>query len=160
MGGFIGGGKVKDEQGLNVVTNSVYGYAAESGTFAGDPTGPFVAPASSTSIFDLVVATQLYVQGGFVWAQTPQLGDKIEFAVVDKDNVLGLFATYGLTVGVDVLELDKYVRDFALPPWDQYLELRAPTAAAVMPGLYMRAIYINNGANPVNLGVNYMWFEA
>lgn len=37
-------------------------------------------------------------------------------SIVDKDDVLGLFSTYGLTVGVDVLELKEFVEDFYAPP--------------------------------------------
>jgi hypothetical protein len=78
----------------------------------------YTAVKDSINIFDQLVTTEKQLRGGWyeIMDDNSVLGDYIEEAVVDKDDVLGLFDTYGLTVGVDVLELKKYVKTEYINP--------------------------------------------
>jgi hypothetical protein len=147
-----------DEQGKPVMSPSAYEYAAEDGGFDGYQ---YQCPANTLSIFDEPVTKVMFVQGAICWWDTPSVGDYGEFAVVDKDDVLGLFATYGLTVGVDVLEVAKYVRKFYPPPWKKLVDIRQRTAGQIIPGLYMRFIYDNTHAsNVVECAINYVDYSG
>jgi hypothetical protein len=71
-------------------------------------------------------------------------GDYIEFSIMDKSDVLGLFQSLGLTLGVDVLELGKFVQKEYLSngqsemmPFDQ--------AKRLVQGLFLRSIYNSIG---------------
>ena len=71
----------------------------------------YTATAGTQSIFDIEVTSEIRLQGGICHVHNPSdvvSGDYVEFSVVDKDDVLGLFDSLGLTVGVDVLELAKF----------------------------------------------------
>lgn len=147
-----------DDLGRPVNTPSAYEYAAEDGGFDGYL---YTCPANTTSIFDEPVTKVLFIQGAICWWDTPTAGDYGEFSVVDKDDVLGLFASLGLTVGVDVLEVAKYVRKFYPPPWQAQADVRQRTAAQIIPGLYMRFAYTNTDlSNEVKCAVNYVDYSG
>lgn len=152
---------VPTPKGLNgaaVVQASAYEHSDEDGGFDGYA---YTCPANTISIFDEPVTKVLYVQGAICWWDTPAPNDYGEFAVVDKDDVLGLFSTYGLTVGVDVLEVAKYVRKFRPPPWREMVEIKLGVAGKIVPGLYMRFIYNNDDpGNVVKVGVNYIDYSG
>ena len=125
----------------------------------------FTATAGAESFLDIVVTEALiYLFGGSFWVSgAAMIGDYAEFSVVDKDDVLGLFTTYGLTVGVDVLELTKYVTKHYVPPGqaDGYRSKIEPgTVAAVTQGLYMRTGYKSVGVTDIDLIVHYDWYEV
>jgi hypothetical protein len=71
--------------------------------------------AGSINIFDNEVTSEKKICGGEYWIYPDDVDkihddDYVEFAVVDKNDVLGLFSTYGLSVANgDVLELVKFV---------------------------------------------------
>ena len=137
---------------------SPYAYANENTVFQGYN---YTAQPGALNIFDEPVSSNaVYVQGGKIWIKSPNLGDYAEMSVVDKDNVLGLFSQYGLTEGVDVLEISKWVRNLRIPPWDWECELMAKTVGEVAPGLYLRISYQNTGVDPVDFGGFYLWYEA
>ena len=90
------------------------------------------------------------------------LGDYIEEAVVDKDDVLGLFNTYGLTVGTDVLELKKYIKTEYINPLvaGQRQVFIANSTFVIAAGLYLRTIYVSVGTiNDVSLKVTTLTYE-
>ena len=151
-----------DVDGLPVQSPSAYEYAKEEGGFDGYL---YSCPANTISIFDEPVTKVLFIQGAICWWDTPSVGDYGEFSIVDKDGVIpdpygdhdSLMEHYGLTPGVDVLELSKYVRKFRPPPWAALLDVRQRTAGKILPGLYMRFIYNNTHvSNVVDCGVNYV----
>lgn len=112
----------------------------------------YTATAGATSIFDELVDTEKQIRGGWyeIFSGPPVVNDYIEFAVVDKDDVLGLFATYGLTVGEDVLELQKYVaREYVNPNATGREYFMANSVWPLIAGLYMRSIYVSTGADDV-----------
>lgn len=113
-----------------------------------------VANAGAISIFDTEITTELRLRGGWYELLVPDeavLGDYVEFAIVDKDNVLGYFGYYGLTPGVDVLELKKYVRNEYVSPKSVGIrqEFASGGVFQVMVGLYFRTIYHSTGLVPV-----------
>jgi len=153
------GTQPRNSLGQIVYAKSAYSYSEENGTFVG--TGVISCPPNAVTIHDIVVTTELYVNGGKVWIYgPPKLGDWAKFSVVDKDDVLGLFSTYGLsTVNNDVLELRSYVRNSALPPFNSHFNIKMETAAKIVSGLYLRAT-INNvdASNTFYVSVDYTVF--
>lgn len=109
----------------------------------------------SINIFDEKITTEIVIRGGEyqIFDENASLGDYVEFAVVDKDDTLGIFSDYGLTVGQPghLLELTKYVKkNFVLPGqkgFEKTFEVNG--GRDVMPGLYLRTIYNSVGTEPV-----------
>lgn len=141
-----------------LVTAATYSQYEEDAAFKGIMLD---APANQTSIHDLEITTQIYIEGGYFWSDGGNKGDYVEVSVVDKDDVLGLFGQFNLTVGVDVLELDKFVETMYLKPGGMEFSLvQTSDIAQVMEGLYIRTKYENVGANVGMVSVLYKWFEG
>ena len=123
----------------------------------------YMATAGATNLFDELVVTEKQLRGGWyeMMDANAVLGDYIESAVVDKDDVLGLFSTYGLTVGVDVLELKKYVKTEYINPTTagQRQVFLANSTFVITAGLYLRTIYESVGATGVQLKVTTLAYE-
>lgn len=136
------------------------GYSAidDSGRFLGDS---FCASGLATTIHDFKIENDLRLEGAHWWSQGHEWGDFADFAVVDRDNVLGLFDYYGLEEG-DVLELKKYVRHIPLPPkdcCDFYQEdFFVDNPAFICSGLYLRCVYDNNGTTDTYIGIVYQTY--
>ena len=117
----------------------------------------YTATSGSTNIFDELITTEKELRGGWYELMDTNaiLGDYIEFAVVDKDDALGLFSTYGLTVGVDVLELQKYVKKEYVNPQNAGAreDFRVGGSFTVYAGLYLRTIYESTGTEDVQFKV-------
>jgi len=146
----------KDAYGNMIIAPS-HGHYNEHGKFKG-----FLLTCSGnqTTILDHKIEQQVYVNEGYFWACSGNMGDYAEFSVVDKDDVMGLFDTYGLEVGVDVLELGKFVESQYIDPNGSPLQrLTSPTEACVCSGLYMRTKYENVGDRTAYIGVTYLWLE-
>jgi hypothetical protein len=141
------------------VVASAYSAIKEAGRFQG-----LLIQASgidTDTMLDHRIDRQIYVHGGWFWSEGGSCGDYAEFSVVDKDDVLGYFQYYGLTSGVDVLELGKYVKtQYLRPAGIDMCHLETPTVAPVCPGLYMRTKIHTTSETPVCLGVTYLWFEV
>lgn len=138
--------------------SQTYGYFPEEAQFQG-----FLVQASGLdvdTIVDYKIEREIYVKGGWFWTDQGNIGDYGEFSVVDKDNILGLHTFYGLTPGVDVIELGKYVSSQYLNPnGHDWCALEPPNVANVVSGLYMRTKIHTTGEKPVNMGVTYLWFQ-
>lgn len=68
----------------------------------------FIAAKGVVTVYDKLLTENIQLRGGWTWVSPEAVwGDEMYMSVVDKDDVLGLFATYGLTVGEDVLELTR-----------------------------------------------------
>jgi len=122
----------------------------------------YTATAGAISIFDEVVTTEKQLRGGWyeLFDENAVVGDYLEFAVVDKDNVLGLFALYGLTEGEDVLELKKYVITDYINVLRRDRQIFMPQSTFVVTaGLYLRTIYESTGENDVTFKVVTHVFE-
>lgn len=108
-----------------------------------------VALQGQITIFDLKITEEIKLSGGEVWvmdSSQANVGDEdyVEFSIVDKDDVFGLFAVLGLTPGVDVLEVTKFVYHEYLKKGNSYysdLASNVPGSASVMQGLYRREVF-------------------
>lgn len=122
----------------------------------------YTAVAGATNIFDELVTTEKRLRGGWYELLNDKavVGDKVEFSVVDKNDVLGLFALLGLTVGVDVLELRKYVANEYVNPNNMTRQsFIGNSAFLVVAGLYMRSIYDSEGTENVVFKANTLAYE-
>ena len=76
--------------------------------------------------------------------------------------MIGLFSTYGLTVGVVVLELKKYVKSEYINPLvvGQRQVFIANSTFVIAAGLYLRTIYFSTGTtDDVSLKVTTLTYE-
>ena len=122
----------------------------------------YTAIAGATNIFDEVVTVEKQLRGGWyeLFDDNAVQGDYMEFSVVDKDDALGLFALLGLTVGVDVLELAKYVKTEYINPSKKERQIfLANSTFVVTAGLYLRTIYESTGSSDVVFKVLTHVFE-
>ena len=119
-----------------------------------------VCDPGATAILDVQVTSQTYVQGGQFWISGGAIGDKCHFAVVDKNNVLGLHTLYGLPLGTPI-ELVRYVKNYRLPPVPFFQDtIVMPTVAKVVTGLYLRAIMeATAGGAQRHIGITYRWYR-
>ena len=122
------------------------------------------------NIFDNVVTTQRRIVGGEYWIDTNQTNnvhdlDNIEFSVVDKNDVLGLFPLYGLTVGSDILELCKFIltdyvkKGNASNGFHTQLYAGVKGTNLVYPGLFLRVTYDSYNNMPVTLKWRLAYYE-
>jgi len=123
----------------------------------------YTATAGAVNIFDEPVTTQIKVRGGWYELMNDKAvaGDYVEFSIVDKDNILGLFGLYGLTVGVDVLELKKFIRTEYINPLRVGSKevFESAGASTVYAGLYMRVTYHSTGVDDVDFKVVEKYHE-
>lgn len=123
----------------------------------------YEAVAEATNIFDEVVTTEKRLRGGWyeLMDSNAVIGDYVEFSVVDKDDVLGLFALFGYTVGEDVLELRKYVRkDYVNPEAKGTRQaFVGGSAFTVVAGLYLRSTYVSTGSTNVVFKADTLAYE-
>lgn len=123
----------------------------------------YTATAGALNFFDEVVTTEKELRGG--WYELIDgngvIGDFVEQSVVDKDDVLGLFSTYGLTVGVNVLELKKYIKTEFVNPVTagQRQVFMVSSTFTLMQGLYLRVAYNSTGAEDVQLKVTTLAYD-
>jgi len=121
------------------------------------------ALGNTLNIFDQAVTTELILRGGWyeILDGNAHIGDYVEFSIIDKDDVLGLFSTYGLTVGVDILELKKFVKtNYINPRLAGKEDFTSDGASAVMAGLYMRIAYMNTGTESVEFAITEKYHEV
>lgn len=122
----------------------------------------YTATAGALNIFDEEVTTQIKMRGGWyeLFDTNAVIGDYIEFSIVDKNDVLGLFSSYGLTVGVDILELKKFIRKEYVNPANKNRQLFESLAAStVTVGLFLRVAYLSTGTTDVQFKVMEKYHE-
>lgn len=156
---FLRGELPKNEDGLPIVAPTFEETQGLTVVWKGSL---YIATAGALNIFDEAVTTQIKVRGGWyeLMDTNAVVGDYIEFSIIDKDDVLGLFTTYGLTVGVDVLELKKFIRkEYVNPNIYMRQEFASDGASTVYAGLYIRIAYLSTGANDVQFKVMEKYHE-
>ena len=123
----------------------------------------YTVTAGALNIFDELVTTEKQLRGGWyeLMDGNAVVNDYIEEAVVDKDDTLGLFATYGLTVGIDVLELKKYVKTEYINPLvaGERQVFVVNSTFVIAAGLYLRTMYNSTGASDTKLKVTTLTYE-
>jgi hypothetical protein len=137
----------------------------------------FVVTAGAQNFHDMLLTNNIRIQGGWrrlMCAGTIPDTDLMELSVVDKDNFTGMFdgtdphgmnptlIDLDLTVGVDVLEIFKYVRDHYACEADknQRYDFEFRSAKFLPAGLYLRAMYNSTGSTDLVLLGDYKWYEA
>jgi hypothetical protein len=87
-----------------------------------------------------------YIEGGHVLIKDGAWGDKVQFQIVDVDNVIG----YGAGAVLDTFVSDLYVN----PEKIDQGEFRCPYIADVYANLYLRLVYTSLGAANVGVALN------
>lgn len=117
------------------------------------------------SMFDEPITRELLLRGGWyaIMSDGASSGDFIEFSIVDKDDILGMFGPSNLTVGNDVLELAKFVRTEYVSPTSNNIgvEHNFTTRGGfrLVPGLYMRTHYVSTGTTAPQFKVRLEYQE-
>ena len=107
--------------------------------------------AGGTRTFDEKFAKPYYLSGGaYVTDGNVAPGDKVEFEIVDVDNVLGL--------GAGVV-LARYVEDEFVVPNDK-VDIPTETGKLVPAGVYFRTKYVSLGSTDLVLIVRLFLREG
>ena len=137
----------------------------------------YTADKGIQSFYDIEVTTELRISGGKAWVRNPEdvhVDDILEFSIVDKNGIvllpggggITLFEYYGLTPGVDVILLEKFLRNIRIKKGNQidgYPMLFEPAAIhgdPLMIGLYMRASCTSNGDTDLNIYYELIYYEG
>lgn len=157
--------KPKITQDGGQVVSLTYGITPENSQWKGYI---FQAKAGQTTFFDIQITTEIRLQGGYYQILNYQdIGwnglqrDYIEFSIIDKDDVLGLFSQYGLNKeNGDILEIKKFVKNAYVLEKDTFIDKYS--VFPVLQGLYFRIAYNSvapSTANDIYFIVTLYWFE-
>lgn len=81
--------------------------------------------------------------------------DYMEFSIIDKNDVTGLFVYYGLTVGEDILEISKNA--FTLYPMkNEHFNFNNDEIVKLLEGLFLRISYTNLGSETVKTRIRML----
>ena len=159
--GTPGDDEPRDDMGNPVVTT--YAFAYIEGQKTRFKKFKYDVPVGTTGIFDELITTQVWIQGGTYRVKGANADDmdKADFAVVDKDDVLGIHTALGIPLGTPI-EVDHYVVSEWIESENPQADLRVTTAGKLYAGLYLRAKYESAGqqgdADP-RVFIRYLWFE-
>jgi hypothetical protein len=128
----------------------------------------YLIEQASIEIFDDLIAQPLKIYGGAYWVDLDDVDkvskdDYLEFSIVDKDDVLGMFGLLGITPGEGVLEITKFVKKDYIRKGDPatgfYSDLVSNTkgVSEIIPGLYRRLYYFSYGSQPITLYTKYFY---
>jgi len=127
----------------------------------------FTASAGIKTFYDIEVTTELRISGGEMWVENPTAvrdDDYVEFSVVDKNDVLGYFPLFGYQIGINVLEIKKFVKtdylkkNIANEGYSSYLpsDLHGDP---VIPGLFFRIGIKSTGTSPIQIKTRLAYYE-
>lgn len=128
----------------------------------------YTALANTINFFDVEATTHKYMKGAKFWVREDSVpnvhnDDYIEYSIVDKNDVLGLFGIYGLTLGTDILEISKFVRTNRVKKGsssDGYFDDSVYNHAVRMtPGLFVRMSYVNFGTANIDFLITVYFYE-
>ena len=120
----------------------------------------FLITAGVENFFDIQITKTKCLRGGRYIIMNPEdvhEDDYIEFSIIDKDNVLGLFQIYGVPEG-GFLELTKFVKKwwvYKTPTW----EFKSESYNKILQGLYFRIGYNSHGTVDIRLKGTLQWIE-
>lgn len=129
------------------------------------------AIAGQINFFDIEVTQEKRINGGEYWVHPEDVAkvhddDYVEFSIIDKNDVLGLFSAYGLNkANGDILELCKFVlTDYVLkgdPDNGYHSELYEGIKGTnvVYTGLFMRAAYVSHGTENIRWKWRLYFYE-
>jgi len=149
---------VKDKEGRQVFAPSFF-YKDNMNTI--QESHKRVIDPDEINIFDIQVKHACKLYGGEYWiseetANNVHSNDYIEMSIIDKDDILGFFSTYGLDKSKgDILELTKFVvREYVkkgnkLDGYYGDLVSGVNGVSDIPVGLYIRIYYFSHGNEPV-----------
>lgn len=106
------------------------------------------ATLGQTTNIDYLVSEERYINGAQLILQNQVFGDKVNFEIVDVDDILGLGAG---TV------LDTFAEDWFIDSSNmnqQIIKIEYP--AKILAGLYVRVKYTSTGASNVDVRCNLL----
>lgn len=121
--------------------------------------------AGAINFFDYEIDSEKRINGGEYWIAPGDEAkvhndDFIEFSIIDKNDVLGLFSYYGLSVANgDILELVKFVQNDLVKKgnisegYHTQLYEGIKGTNRVTFGLFMRVAYDSHGTE----NLNFLW---
>lgn len=121
------------------------------------------AVAGETTFFDIEITTEIKLRSGSYYVDNIadiHTNDYIELSLIDKNDVLGLFFSYGLTVGQDILELHKLVQTEHPIPNGYEFGINAWAPQEVYTGLFLRVAYNSFGSTNIRFRTRLFWFEG
>jgi len=120
----------------------------------------FLITAGYENFFDIQVTKTKCLRGGrYIILNHADVheDDYIEFSIIDKDDVLGLFQVYGVPQG-GFLELTKFVKKWWVYNVPVY-EFKSESYNKVLQGLYIRIGYKSHGTVDIKLCGTLQWLE-
>lgn len=154
---------VLDDEGRPIIAPSF----VEAGHYDGCYNGfRWEITAGTTNEHDTELETDVKIQGGQyrLVGGPPADGDYMCLSVIDKNDVLGMFSLYDYEVGVDELELFRYVRNHYACSNTSCMGLvnvfEFPSAKFIPMGLFLRAIYVSIGECDIVMYGDYKWYEG
>lgn len=122
----------------------------------------FTVTAGQVNFFDIEITTEKRIRAGTYVIKTAYTlvhpDDYLEFSIIDKNDILGLFSLYGLIVGQDILELHKFVRT-------EYIDANrtgsfdAWCSTDLVQGLFLRIAYNSFGTTNIELMIRILFHE-
>lgn len=126
----------------------------------------FKATSKQTTFFDVQIDSYMenLITGGYKVSNAVDIDEEdiVEFSIIDKDDVLGLFSIKELTVGQDVLELVKMIRNeytkaFAESGW---MFPHIYGVEELLTGLYFRIAYNSSSDNDILFYGRFILYSA
>lgn len=158
---------------LSGVNKDMYGNYLFSPTFSDTPGEPKwqdkkwsaiagSATSSAVSFHDIQITTEVRIRGGEWFVQNFENvheNDFIELSIVDKDDSLGLFSLYGYTVGIDIIELAKFIKTSYIFKQERIFKEEMLNSFPVVTGLYLRMAYTSYGNTNIKIITPLLWYE-
>jgi hypothetical protein len=119
------------------------------------------AIAGQVTFFDTEITTEKRIRAGDYYVINENdvpADDYIEFSIIDKNDVLGLFETYGLIEGIDILEIHKFVKTEYIHDSQGYI-FDAWCTEELVTGLFFRVAYNSSGTTDINFLIRILYFE-
>ena len=158
---------IEEIEGVSLPNLTEDGNTIMAGTFGFQPSSPtwrgfqHVFTLGICEFYDILLDRDRKLKSGdyHIFDESAiHCDDIMNFTYIDKDDTLGLFATYGLTVGEDILELHKFV-DNIRPRKQGSFGVETWGVSDLLEGLYLRVSYDSNGTSNVDFDCIFTWFE-
>ena len=140
------------EEGIHQVSLN-YGELVENPLWTG---GKFTATAGQVTFFDFEITELMKLIGGETFVSAPETAHKndyIEVSMIDKNDILGYFGAYGLTVGQDILELRKFVKKLYVRESRFAFDNVYGAKFDLVTGLFVRFAYNSYGSTDMEVAV-------
>ncbi len=121
----------------------------------GNGDAPYICTAGAVTSHDFAIGTNDVVlyEGTYYVSAGAEIGDYVDFHVIDKDNVLGLGGTPASPTVVTT-----YIDNLAVIAGERRT-MRSGKGAEIPAGLYLRTVYHSSGPTDVHFLVDFLCFE-